>query len=284
MKQVWGVPYDGAESQVVRARRIPSRRMTHTAWGLMMLLAFGACADPAAVDDGPGNATLSGATSHSPASPTSDPETDTPGPMIDPGPGPDAAPTPIGGRPWNAGVTEACEQELAAQGMAGLKEVAQTANEGGVTSFWAARKNWVVCDSLEGQDAPTPALLESIAGPTPTLDGKEVGLSTTVVRDLDGQVTAVRFAAGGKLRWPVYEMTYTFPDGHVEKAGFVRSDDGSDDFWWSASYTVTDGVLLDQDTDPADLKPLLVAVVAGAAWAARLPWDEAVCAQTNFTC
>lgn len=284
MKQVWGVPYDGAESQVARARRTPSRRLTHTALGLLMLLALGACADKAAVDDGRGSATLSGATSESPASPTSDAESDSPGPMIDPGPGPDAEPTPIGGRPWNADVTDACQQELAAQGIAGLEEVAQTANDGGMTSFWAAGKNWVVCDSLEGKDAPTPALLEPIQGPPPSLDGKDLALATTVVKNAAGEVTAVRFAAGGKLRWPVYEMTYEFPDGHSEKAAFVRSDDGSDDFWWSVSYTATDGVLLDQDTDPADLKPLYVSVISGPAWATGLPWQEAVCAQTNFSC
>ena len=263
--------------------------MANTALGLLVLLAMGACADPAAVDDGPGSATLAGATSESPASPTSDPEPDPPGPMIDPGPGPDAEPTPIGGQPWDVDVTDACQKELARQelaqvGTAGFQEVAQNANDGGVTSFWAAGKNWVVCDSLEGADAPTPALLESIAGPTPTLDVKEVGLSRTVVTDSDGEVTAVRFAAGGKLRSPVYEMTYEFPDGHTEKAGFVGSDDGSDDFWWSVSYTATKGVLLDPDTDPADLKPLSISVISGPAWAARLPWDDVVCAQTNFTC
>lgn len=253
--------------------------MALVALGLVGMLAMGACADPGAGQGGP-RAALAGAPSESPeASPTSDLSV-----QIDPGPGPDAAPTPVGGQPWDADVTDACQEELAAQSMADFQEVAQTANDGGVTSFWVAGRKWVVCDSLVGPDAPTPALLESIAGPTTTLDGKEVGLSTTVVTDPDGEVTAVRFAAGGKLRWPVYEMTYTFPDGHTEKAKFVRSDDDPNGFWWSVSYTAADGVLVDPETDPADLKPLEVTVVAGAAWAARLPWAQANCAQTNFTC
>ena len=247
-----------------------------------MLLALGACAEPAAVDDGPGSATLAGATRES--SPTSEPEPDPLGPMIDPGPGSDAEPTPVGGQPWDADVTGSCQKELAQQGMAGFQEVAQTANDGGVTSFWVAGKDWVVCDSLEGADAPTPVLLEPIPGPPLNLEGKNLGLGTSVVIGPDGEVTAVRFAAGGKLRSPVYEMTYEFPDGHAAKAEFVRSAGGSDDFWWSVSYTATNGVLLDQDTDPADLKPLTVSVISGPAWATRLPWEEVVCAQTNFTC
>jgi len=257
--------------------------MANAALGLLVLLAMGACADPAAVDDGPGSATLAGATSESPASPTSDPEPD-PGPMIDPGPAPDAQPTPIGGQPWDADATDACQTELAQKAMTGFQEVAQSANDGGVTSFWAAGKKWVACDTLVGTNAPDPGLLEPVPGPPTMLDGKDLGLSTTVVTDPDGRVTAVRFAAGGKLPLSVYEMTYEFPDGHSEKAEFVRSDDGSDDFWWSVSYTASKGVLLDQDTDPTDLKPLTVSVISGSAWAVRLPWNEVVCAQTNFTC
>src|SRR5680860_294352 len=134
MKKVWGVPSDGAESDVARARRTPSRRLTLVALGLLVLLATGACADPAAVDDGPGSATLAGVSSDSPASPTSDPEPDPAGPMIDPGPGPDAQPTPIGGQPWDVDATDVCQKELTQQGMAGFQEVAQTANDGGVTS------------------------------------------------------------------------------------------------------------------------------------------------------
>lgn len=166
--------------------------------------------------------------------------------------------------------------------MSGLQEVAQTANDGGVTSFWMAGKKSVACDALGGQDAPTPALLAS--GPRASLDERALGLSTTVVTDSNGATTAVRFAAGGKLPWPVYEMTYVFPDGHSENATFVRSDDGSGDTWWSVSYTATDGVLVDPDTDPAKLEPLTISIIAGAAQAFRRPWDEATCAQTNFTC
>ena len=254
--------------------------MAHTALGLLVVLAMGACADPAEVGDEPDRAALAGGVGESPASPTSSP--DPSDAVIDPGPGESPAPTPIGGQPWDVDVSAACEQELAEQQMPAFQEVAQTANDGGVTSFWAAGKKWVVCDGLVGQDVPAPALL--VSGPNPSLDTKELGLSTTVVTDPDGALSAVRFAAGGKLPWPVYEMTYTFPDGHTEKAAFVRSDDGSADTWWSVSYTATDGVLVDQDTDPADLEPLAISIVAGAAEAFRLPWDEVDCAQTNFTC
>lgn len=254
--------------------------MTHATWTLLALLALGACADPAQVDDAPGRAALSGVVSESPASPTSSP--DPSDAVIDPGPGESPAPTPIGGQPWDVDVSAACEQELAEQQMPAVQEVAQTANDGGVTSFWAAGKKWVVCDGLVGQDVPAPALL--VSGPNPSLETKELGLSTTVVTDPDGEVAAVRFAAGGKLPWPVYKMTYTFPDGHTEEARFVRSDDGSADTWWSVSYTATEGVLLDQDANPADLEPLGISIIAGAAQGFRLPWDEVDCAQANFTC
>jgi len=199
---------------------------------------------------------------------------------IDPGPAPGKtpSPTPIGGQPWDSDATAACEQELADQDLAGLHEVAQTANDDGISSFWVAGRQWVLCDRMWGPDAPPPTLVSGSA--SRGFDEKGLGLSSTIVTGQDGR-PSVRFAAGGRLPWPVHEISYTFPDGHTQNAAFVASDDGSADTWWSVTYAATDGVLVDPDAEPAELEPLEVSVVGGAAEGFRVPWDEAVRSQRN---
>ena len=266
MTQRWGAPSGTA------------RKVLATV-GTLALLAVGGCADPA----GGSGAYRADEASESPVPTPVRP--DPSGAVIDPEPAPGEtpAPTPVGGRPWDAEVTAACEQALAGQDGAGEdwagQEVAQTANDGGVTSFWADGTRWVLCDRLLGADAPPPVLVVS-GPPDAGLSGRALLLGSTLVSGADGEPAAVRLVAGGRLPWPVAEIGYAFPDGHTENAAFVRSDDGAADTWWSVTYTATDGVLVDPG-DEADLAPLVVSVVGGAAEAFRLPWDEALRAQRS---
>ena len=253
-------------------------------WGtcaVLGVLAVGACGAPADDARGADRAVLTGADTPTSATPTTPvPTAQAPtdeGPAIDPElpPGQSPAPTPTGGQPWNADVSVACDQELTDEGHAGLSEVAQTADDHGVTSFWASGRRWAVCDMVTGADAASPVLVSAGSGTNEGLERSAFTLTRTGVPGTDGVAAGVRFVVGGPLPFPVQELTYRFPDRHTEHARFVRSDDGSTDTWWAVAYTVTDGVLVDPGTDPEQLEPLVVSVVGGAAEAFVLPWPGA---------
>lgn len=215
-------------------------------------LALGACGT--ATDQGPGAATLSGAETG--PSGTADPGT----PEIAPTPSGDA--TPVGGQPWDEAATEACAVEVPG----GFTQVAQTSDAAGVTTFWASGRRWVLCDVAGG----SPVVVSSVPG-RPGFDERSLGLSTTLVGGSDDP--AARFVAGGRLPWPVEEIGYTFPDGHVEQARFVTGEDG-EHTWWAVTYTATDGPLADPATDAADLPPATISIVGPAAEAFRLRWED----------
>lgn len=217
-------------------------------------LVLGACGTTTAEDDGPAAATLSGAET----APTSSPEPA--GPEIAPAPSGDE--TPVGGQPWDEAATAACAAEVGN----GFTQVAQTGDEQGVTTFWSSGKRWVACDVAGGD----PVLVFSAPG-RPGFDEQSLGLSTALVGAADEP--AVRFVAGGLLPWPVDEISYTFPDGHLEPARFVTGED-ADRTWWAVTYTATDGPLADPDTDAADLPPATISIVGAAAEAFRLPWED----------
>ncbi|HET6626043.1 MAG TPA: hypothetical protein VFG63_06605 [Nocardioidaceae bacterium] len=257
------------------------RNRAAAAAAVFCVLVVGGCGTATDEAEAPARAVLAdGAASPSPTasspttSPAIDPDT---GPDIEPDlpPGQSPAASPLGGQPWDATVSAACAETLESQaGSADLEQVAQTAHDGGVTSFWERGTRWVVCDALTGADAPPPVLIASHRRARLGFDGRALALASTAVTGPDGEVSAVRYVAAGRLPWPVQEITYTFPDGHTERARFVRSENGPDT-WWAVSYTAEDGILVDPDTDPADLEPLVVSVVGGAAEAFRLPWDQA---------
>ncbi len=214
-------------------------------------LVLGACGSTA--DDGPATATLSSAETG----------TSTPGsapPEIAPAPSPGE--TPVGGRPWDEAVSATCAEAVGS----GFTQVAQTTDAVGVTTFWTSAERWVACDVA----GDAPVLLTPAPG-RPGFDERSLGVRTTPVGE--GDDAAVRFVAGGLLPWPVDEISYTFPDGHVERARFVAGEDG-EQTWWSVTYTATDGPLADSGTDPADLPRATISVVGAAAEAFRLPWED----------
>lgn len=280
MKYVWGEPSGRADGPVSSAAGSPRRVVAAIAFGVAGVLALSACGT--STDDArrPDQAVLAGADTPSPTAKPTDS-----GPDIDPDlpPGETPAPTPVGGLPWDTAVSDACATAVVDEAGNGLQEVAQTADDGGVISFWSAGRQWVACDMLTGTDATggtdaadgaQPVLVASSDGGREHFDKASLSLSSTPVTDADGETTAVRFAAAGLLPFPLLELTYTFPDGHTEEARFVRSDDGSGDTWWSVTYTPTDGVLVDPAGDPTELDPLTISIVGGGAEAFRVPWAE----------
>jgi hypothetical protein len=207
--------------------------------------------------DGPARAVLAGSESDRTAS-TTDPQID---------PMPTDGETPSGGEPWDANATERCGAAVAA----GLTQVAQSADDSGVTTFWSDGARWAVCDLVAGTE---PTVLAGVNKARAGFDEQTLSVATTALLASGGAGEAVRVVAGGRLPWPVQEISYTFPDGHTEEARFVTGVDDAGEGWWTVTYTATDGVLVDPDADAAGLDPVTISVVGAAAEAFRLPWED----------
>lgn len=255
---------DGTEP-VARAPRTPrTLRRAAVGLGVVGLLVLGGCATPSG--GGGDRASLSGSPTDASESPT---ETTTDA-QIDPMPSDGS--TPVGGRPWNSDASAECERSVGP----GYAEVAQTSDPAGVTSFWSGGRRTAVCDVLlaPAADGERSLMVTSSRRAAPAgFDEARLSLGTTVVGP-ESAPDAVRFVAGGLLPWPVEEISYTFPDGHVEQARFMTSEDGSGDTWWVVAYTATDGPLIDPSTTSDDLDPVSISIVGAAAEAFRLPWED----------
>jgi hypothetical protein len=176
--------------------------------------------------------------------------------------------TPSGGEPWDATATERCASAVAP----GLTQVAQSADGSGVTTFWTEGPRWAVCDHVAGTE---PTVLAGVAKAREGFDEQALSVATTAVpAGSGGGDDALRVVAGGRLPWPVQEISYTFPDGHTEDARFVSGVDAVGNGWWAVTYTVTDGVLVAPEAEAAALEPVTISVVGAAAEAFRLPWED----------
>ena len=189
-------------------------------------------------------------------------------PQIDPEPA--DGKTPSGGPPWDAAATEVCETVVGG----GFSQVAQSPDDAGTTTFWTNGRRWVACDVAAGADGVEPAVLSSTRRGSSGFVERSLAVTTTVLPGPDGSPAAVRLVAGGRLPWRVDEISYTFPDGHTEQATFVTSEGAPEEVWWSVAYTPTEGVLVDPETEPADLDPVTISIVGAAAEAFRLPWQD----------
>lgn len=227
--------------------RVHARRLAAVAvvGGLALLTA--GCGQQASEEEPP-RAVLSGSEA------TTSPEA-----QIDPMPS--GGQTPAGGAPWDQAVTDACADAVGA----GLTQVAQSADDHGVTSFWASGRRWMVCDLAAGGTEP------ALIGPRRGVTGfDERSLALTSTRLDDG---AVRYVAAGRLPWPVQEIGYTLPDDTLARARFVTSQDDQDVAWWVVSHTAVDGPLAD-GAGQAGLPPVTITVTGGAAEAFRVPWKD----------
>jgi hypothetical protein len=172
------------------------------------------------------------------------------------------------------GPQPSCRAEVHEQ----LPRADQVAASGDV-SFWSAGGRWVLC--YRGPAVTTvhhPAALAGTAGPA-----RRFAFST----DLADSATAppATLVAGGPLGPADAQISYTFPDGHVQDAVVVDGNDGRR--WWVMTYVARQGVLADPDTNWGRLAPVLVRVehVDGTpAEQYRLDWQESGCAQANHGC
>jgi hypothetical protein len=243
---------------------LPRRSLAGLAVASAVTVVLGACAGPGS---GPSQGTLAGSATDE-ESTTSDGSAG----ELQIDPGPTDGKTPSGGPPWDRQATEACE---AVVGGGGLAQVAQSPDDAGTITFWTKGRQWAACDVAAGAEGVEPAVLESTRRGRPGFDERSLAVTTTVLPGPDGSPAAVRLVAGGRLPWRVDEISYTFPDGHTEQARFVTSEDDPGEVWWSVTYTPTAGVLVDPDTEAADLGPVTVSIVGAAAEAFRLPWEDA---------
>lgn len=226
------------------------------------------CGQPASEPGaGPERAALTGASTEE------DPEGTRPGggpdgdAQIDPGPS--GAQPPVGGRPWDRGVSDVCAARLGTA----WTQVAQSVDEAGMTTFWigeggaVARDEWALCDVVDG----SALVLRPAPGAGPGFDEGSLGVATAPLEADGGRLRGRRVVAGGPLPWRVDELAYRFPDGHESSARFVASADDPDQVWWVVTHTPTSGVLVEH----ADAEgPVLVSVVGAAAEAFRFSWRE----------
>lgn len=226
--------------------RTPARRLALAAVAGALAVVTAGCGQQVA-DDEPAKAVLSDSGT-----------TAAPDAQIDPTPS--AGQTPVGGAPWDQEASEAC---AAAVGE-GLTQVAQSADEHGVTTFWASGRRWTVCDVAAG--GSQPALIGPRRGAT-GFDERSLALTSTRLDD-----GAVRYVAAGRLPWPVQEIGYTLPDDTLAQARFVTSEDDPDVAWWVVAHTAVDGPLA--DGAQTGLPPVTITVTGGAAEAFRVPWED----------
>jgi hypothetical protein len=220
--------------------------------------ALGACAPAGGSSDGGAHEAV--LTDALPAAPAGDAGK----PQVDVAPG--GVPT-LSADPQDPAVSRSCAEAVAP----GYDEVAQVRDEAGVSSFRVRGRRWVLCDVAPGTSAPPAVIASGPRSGSRGFDEERLSVTATSVTSADGS-SAVRFVAGGRLPWPVQEIAYRFPDGHIARARFVTSEGGDEATWWSMTYTATGGPLVDADV--ADPGPVTVSVVGDTAEAFRLPWQD----------
>ena len=164
--------------------------------------------------------------------------------------------------------TRGCEQEMA-NVLEGASLAVQVEGRA-LSSFWVKGEKFVLCDEFDGRTTIHQALPL-----TPRDDVSTYAVSTDF---LDGQVSR---SAGGIVPAgleEVFDVAYTFPDGHTEHATKSTDDEGRT--WWRMVYTYDDGGGNEMQ------KPEIVVVVrlSGAELDYTLEWGLDTCAQANHGC
>ncbi|HEY0952590.1 hypothetical protein [Nocardioides sp.] len=198
-------------------------------------------------------------------------------PTPPPLPAPDAStpvPPPI---PDPTGVHQVgrgtCREEVA-NVLPRPRQVVTFPADGGATSFWESGDDLSLCDERGGvTTVHKPVSMSRSDGVAP------FRVSTVLERVAGGfQVTRV---AGGLVpagMEGVFDVRYTFPDGHTEPATTVQDDQGRT--WWRMlySYDIGSGNEFKQPPITATLS------YSGVQKTFSLDWGTDTCAQANHGC
>ena len=117
----------------------------------------------------------------------------------------------------------------------GAELVATFPEENGATSVWVKGDRFSICDIREGTTTvhqPLPLV--------PDLEDRATFAVSSIYPPTDDGYKTVRVAAGIVPEGaPAYDVEYTFPDGHVEKATTTTDLQGRT--WWRMKYEYDDG-------------------------------------------
>ena len=194
--------------------------------------------------------------------------TPTPTPARDPLPSNEgtATPTPPGPEGTVEVGTRSCEEELefVLDGAQPAGQVDETA------TFYVKGDRFALCDKLGSrttvhQPLPlTPRIKDvSTYDVSSVLDGKKM------VRVAGGIVPEGSFA---------YDVEYTFPDGHTERAKKVSDAEGRT--WWYMAYSYADPG--GNETEQPEIE--VTVSLSGAQYTYPLAWGVDTCAQANHGC
>ncbi len=171
--------------------------------------------------------------------------------------------------PHDGGVqvgTGSCEEEMENV----LKGATLALQVDDTSSFWVKGDRFVLCDELDGRTTVHKAL--------PLTPSDEVATYAVSTDFLSGQITR---SAGGIVpegAEEVFDVAYTFPDGHTEHA--TKSTDDQGRTWWRMVYTYDDGGGNEMEKPEIEVTMSL----SGVQKEYTLAWGEDTCAQANHGC
>jgi hypothetical protein len=137
-------------------------------------------------------------------------------------------------------------------------------------SFWVKGEKFVLCDELHGRTTVHRAL--------PLTARDDVSTYAVSSDFLDGMTTR---SAGGLVPQgaeDVFDVAYTFPDGHTEHGTTAVDDQGRT--WWRMTYTYDDGGGNELKKPPIEVTVSL----SGVQKRYTLRWGLDTCAQANHGC
>jgi hypothetical protein len=169
--------------------------------------------------------------------------------------------------------TGSCEDELT-NVLPGAERAAAFPEDHGTTSFWVAGDEFVLCDRRGG----TTTVHKPIPMSPP--EGVAPFRVSTVLDRAPGGFLVTR-VAGGLVpagMEEVFDVRYTFPDGHTEIATKIQDDQGRT--WWRMLYSYAD------DGSNEMKKPPITATLSysGVQKTYPLDWGTDTCAQANHGC
>jgi hypothetical protein len=177
-----------------------------------------------------------------------------------------ATPTPAGPDDSVQVGTRTCEEEMAFV----LKDAELAFRVDDASSFYVKGDRFVQCDELGERT--------TIHRPLPLTPRDDV--STYAVSSLFDGKQMIRAAGGVVLPGAeeVFDVAYTFPDGHTEHAD--KSTDNQGRTWWRMVYAYDDGGGNEMEKPEIEVTMSL----SGVQKHYTLAWGEDTCAQANHGC